>query len=332
MGDIRQRNFQEIRTRALTFAVQKHDEGCLNCAEGYIRLAAEHGATERDFERAAMGRRSFLKMAAAAVAAGVAADLLLPAQRARASSVVMALGVDGYFGVDSCTDPVSGSVAQMPLQFYIGELGATQNGLACFNVATAQYVGLDFTHGYWGLCGPNFMTSANMTDPAAYGAMQAQAAIAAWNANHNCGGKTIFADIEAGFGGWGAPATQQQHAAMLDAFLETLAQAGFIPGVYIADDAKSLWFPTSYQAVVPFVYWVAGGPYAGTMCGPCAQNCYTLAPVAAAWQTAVSQEVFGGQQAIIWQYWLSGFGCNGDFNYSPQSGEGNFTPGPIPNQ
>lgn len=335
MGNIRQRGASEIRTQALHFAAKKLDEGCVRCAEGYMRLARQHGATEHDFARAGIGRRAFLKMAAATLAVGVASELLLPARLARAASLNRTNavdGVDGYFGVDSCTAPADGAVAGMPMQFYIGELGATENGLACYNNDTANYVGLDFAHGYWGMCGPNFMDHAQLTDPAAYGALQAQLAIAAWNVNQHVGGKTIFADIEDGFGGWGGPATPEQHAAMLDAFLETLTQAGYVPGVYISDSAKAAWFPPNYVAVVPFVYWVAGGPYAGTMCGPCAENCYTLAPVQAAWQQAVSQEVFAGQQAIIWQYWLSGFGCNGDFNYSPQNGQGNFIPGPIPVQ
>jgi hypothetical protein len=31
-------------------------------------------------------------------------------------------------------------------------------------------------------------------------------------------------------------------------------------------------------------------------------------------------------QAVMWQYWLSGMGCGGDFNYSPQSGYSAFMP------
>ncbi|MBF6589394.1 MAG: hypothetical protein IVW57_02545 [Ktedonobacterales bacterium] len=330
MGIIRHRDSVEIREQALRSAVQKHDTGCPQCAEGYVRLARQHGATAGDFERAGVGRRGFLKMAAAALAAGVAVDLLLPARRARAAQAQVTTGITGYFGVDSCTTPEDGAIAGMPLQFYIGELGATNFGLACFNTATAQYVGLNFAHGYWGLSGPGMMGSAGVTDLATYGKMQAQQAIAAWNVNHSVAGKTIFADIEYGFGGWGDNATPEQQATLLDAFMVTLAQEGFVPGVYISDSAKVAWFPPTYIAAVPFVYWVAGGPYAGTMCGPCTNGCDTLGPVQGYWQQAVSQAVFAGQSAIIWQYWLSGFGCSGDFNYSPQTGQSNFTPGPLP--
>ena len=337
MGGLRWEPFgngaqRDIRGRALEFAARKHDEGCVRCAEGYVRLARQHGATEEDFERAGIGRRGFLKMAAGALAAGIAANMLLPARLAHAASRLPGDIIAGYFGVNSCTDPADGSILSMPMQFYIGELGATQNGLTCFNVDSANAVGLEFVHGYWGLCGPNYMRSAGFSDPEWYGVMQAQQAIAAWTANQHCGGKTIFADVETGFGGWGAPATAAQHAALLDAFLTTLTQAGFIPGVYINDNAKSNWFAPNYTAAAPFVYWVAGGPYAGTMCAPCAANCYTLDATASMWQQAVWQETFGGMQAIIWQYWLSEFGCAGDFDFSPQSGQGNFMPGPIPTQ
>jgi hypothetical protein len=30
--------------------------------------------------------------------------------------------------------------------------------------------------------------------------------------------------------------------------------------------------------------------------------------------------------SVVWQYWLSGMGCGGDFNYSLQSGYSKFTP------
>ena len=42
----------------------------------------------------------------------------------------------------------------------------------------------------------------------------------------------------------------------------------------------------------------------------------------------MQQETFAGQGAVIWQYWLSQFGCAGDFNYSPQSGYQKFVPAP----
>ncbi len=152
-------------------------------------------------------------------------------------------------------------------------------------------------------------------------------AIDAWNSNPVVGGRTLFGDIERGFGGWAGAATQDC-AALLNGFLTALNQAGFIPGVYLNVSERDTYFPADYTASVPFVYWVAGGSLAGKMAGPCQQG-DTLHPTFTAWTTTVQNEVFGGMQAALWQYWLSGFGCAGDFNYSPQSGYSAFTPIPA---
>jgi hypothetical protein len=152
--------------------------------------------------------------------------------------------------------------------------------------------------------------------------------VAAWQGTPGVGGLTIFADIEAGFGGWGDGASQQDVASVLDGFLTGIASAQFVPGVYIAAADRDAWFPSDYLPAVPFVYWVAGGQYAGTMCAPCMPDCDTLTPVYQIWNDAVQQETFAGQGAAIWQYWLSDFGCAGDYNYSPQSGYQKFVPAP----
>lgn len=39
----------DARTNALETARRKLDHGCIACAEGYLQLAARHGATRRDF-------------------------------------------------------------------------------------------------------------------------------------------------------------------------------------------------------------------------------------------------------------------------------------------
>jgi hypothetical protein len=323
MGQIEQRSPEEIRERAIATAVAKHEEGCENCAAAYIDVARRNGATEEDIRRGGIGRRGFLKFAVALLAATGAAsavDLLRPTPSAKAS-VLLRGAYLGSFGVDSCTPMEAATGQAMPLQFYVAEVGATQYGLGCFNAGTASYVGPDFTHGYWGLCGPN-----NATDPAVYGRLQAQLAIEALQANPAVGAKTFFADVETGFGGWGDPATPAQNAALLDAFLSTIAAAGYIPGVYINDNSRDAWFAPDYVAAVPFVYWVAGGPDAGQMCAPCTPNCDTLTPVQQMWDADVSKYTFGGYRAVLWQYWLSNFGCGGDFNFSPQSAYHGFAP------
>jgi len=323
MGQIRRRGAAEVRERAITQAMTKHDEGCEPCAAAYLQVARANGATEADIRRAGMGRRGFLKFALATLAATGAAtlfDLTQSTPNAKASLLAHGTYV-GSFGVDSCTPLAAATAQAMPLQFYVGEVGATQYGLDCFDAETAAYVGREFTHGYWGLCGPN-----DVADPAAYGRLQAELAVEAMRAHPAAGALTLFADVETGFGGWGDPATPERHAALLDAWLKAVAAAGYIPGVYINDSSRDAWFPPDWVAAAPFVYWVAGGQYAGTMCAPCQPDCDTLTPVQQLWDAHVSRAVFGGYRAVLWQYWLSDFGCAGDFIFSPQSAYRQFTP------
>lgn len=333
MGIVRFRASAEIREQAIKTALKKYDEGCDGCAVGYLQLAREHGATSGEIARASatpgLSRRGFVRFAALTLAAGAVATTgnLLTTGSARAMPAPVASlqndhPITGYFGVDGCTTAAAGSVAAMPLQFYIAQLGATHYGVGCFNKHTSAFVGDNFTHGYWGVSGPNLANG----DPFAYGQAQARAALDAWKHTPGIGGYTIFADIEAGFDGWGASATPSQNAALLDGFLTVIAQATYTPGVYINNSDRDNWFPHDYIPAVPFVYWVAGGPHANSMCAPCADGCDTLTPVVQSWRDAVGNESFAGQAAVIWQYWLSGAGCDGDFNYSPQSGYHVFTP------
>ena len=262
MGTIRRRTSEDIRQRALETAARKQQEGCESCAASYLDLAREHGATETEITRAmglateangGLGRRRLLQVTASALAAGAAGALLLPGRASARSSLTpfasdsRASSVPGFFGVDSCTSPERGRVSGMPLEYYVGELGATQHNAACFDENTAAFVTPAFTHGYWGVCGPNEGDS----DPTTYGRQQAEAAIEAWNSNVNLGGRTIFADVESGFGGWGAPATKDDNVALVNAFISRIAEEGFIPGIYINNSDKANWFPSRLQAVRP---------------------------------------------------------------------------------
>src|SRR5262249_20626781 len=162
--------------------------------------------------------------------------------------------------------------------------------LGCLNPKTAAQVGPDYTHGYWGLCGPLSASG----DPYAYGRQQALQALQAISQLPAVGGHTLFADVEAGFRGWGKRATPAQNASLLEGFLEPIAGAQYIPGVYISHYDRDTLFPASYAPSVPFVYWVAGGPQAGTMCAPCDPSCDTLTPTRELWINAVQYDTFGG--------------------------------------
>jgi hypothetical protein len=271
----------------------------------------------------ARGRRIGARVAIAAVTlAGIA--MLTPIANVHAAQLLPSSGYPGAFGVDSCTTLAAATAELMPTQFYVAELGAGAYSLNCVQQDTMNYVGQDFVHGYWGLSGPE-----GATDAYAYGAQQAQDAITAWHNTPGIAGITIFADVEFGFGGWAQQPTtdqQAQNVQLLNGFLTTIAQAQFVPGVYINDNDKTTWFPADYVSQVPFVYWIAGGPLSGTMPAPCDPVGLTLPPVVQGWQASVQNETFAGQKAEMWQYWLSGSGCSGDFNYTLQTGYHAFLP------
>jgi hypothetical protein len=101
------------------------------------------------------------------------------------------------------------------------------------------------------------------------------------------------------------------------------------PGVHI-NTGNVGWFG-SYTFSVPFVYWPTGtvggvgdcNP-AVNNCAPCATNCNTLTPVINNWNCCAHHACFAGNGAVLWQFWISGCGCGGDFDYSPQSGYTQF--------
>lgn len=269
-------------------------------------------------------RRIVIPVALAAVALATV-FMLTPTSTAHAAAYMASdSGFPGSFGVDSCTTLTSATAEMMPTQFYVAELGAGAYSLDCVQQDVMGYVGQDYVHGYWGLSGPN-----GAADPYALGKQQAEAALNAWQNTPGVAGITIFADVEYGFGGWTrqpTPDQQKQNEQLLNGFLTTIAQAQFVPGVYINNNNKAAWFPNDYISQVPFVYWVAGGPLSGTMPAPCDPSGFTLPPVVHGWQSTVSQATFAGQKAELWQYWLSDFGCSGDFVYTPQTGYHAFLP------
>ena len=271
-----------------------------------------------------IGRRAAVAMGAAAALTMV--TMMSPITTAHAARDVAGFTtIPGFFGVDSCTTLDAATAEAMPTQYYVAELGAGAYSLDCVQRDVMQYVGEDYVHGYWGLSGPDSSTA----DAYAFGQQQAQAALDAWQNTPGVAGITIFADVEFGFGGWTRDPTsdqQQRNMQLLNGFLTTIAQAQFIPGVYINNHDKTTWFPDGYISPVPFVYWVAGGPLSGTMPAPCDPVGFTLPPVAHGWQSTVAQTTFAGQKAELWQYWLSGSGCSGDFNYTLQTGYHAFLP------
>jgi hypothetical protein len=263
------------------------------------------------------------------------------------------------FGVDGATSP---GIGGMPTNFYIAEMGfglysncgpcangttsgcpsggaCGSTGTACFVTSTANAAGIYYTHGYWGLQGPGVRGSYG---PYAWGKAQAQAAVNAWlNGPYATYiyGQTIFADVEGGFCGWNSgSAYWSDNQNTLNGFLTYIAgqtQYGLNPGVYIntgdVNGPNNAYFGPSYTPSKSFVFWPTGtvcgvgecGP-AVNGCAPCNPNCNTLTPVINNWNAHAQYACFAGQGSVVWQFWISGCGCGGDFDYSPQSGYVNF--------
>jgi hypothetical protein len=238
----------------------------------------------------------------------------------------------------------------MPTNFYIGEIGygtcsdcGPCGGYACFNVHSANLAGAAYTYAYWGLEGPT-LTPVGST-PYAWGRAQGNAAVDAW-ANGPYWPYlytlTLFADIEAGFGGW-IGATQADAQQVLNGFLDgIIANPYSYPlnaGVYInardINGPNNYFFGPNYTPSQPFVFWPTG-----TVCGlsicdsatggcvPCNPVCTPLSTVQNNWNTTIQNACWAGQGAVIWQFWISSCDnsvCAGDFDYTPQSGNTSFS-------
>jgi len=242
------------------------------------------------------------------------------------------------FGTDSDTSP---KLNPLLTDFYIGRLGIGQtiSQSRFFNISAARQVGPNYTYGYWGLVGPNnkppeFPTFRD------WGTEQAKKAIEAWTIAHDAGyvgGRTIFADVEPGFGGWGTnPQSADQQTAnqeVLNGFLDHIFSFGFVPGVYIntvdiTGQNNSLFGPDYARPSGSFVLWIAGKTCClsictpASNCNPCISGCDPSTAVEENWNNIVRNACWAGQGAVIWQFWIyKGCGAKpvcGDFDYSPE--------------
>ena len=73
------RSPEAIRRNALAAAARKVDDGCAPCAEAYLRLAEQHGASTEATGQARLGRRAMLARAGLAAGALSALSLADPA-------------------------------------------------------------------------------------------------------------------------------------------------------------------------------------------------------------------------------------------------------------
>jgi hypothetical protein len=310
--------------------VKKARKGCTTCAEKYFDLARLYGASEQEIlaalqeaantQKPGLERRKLIKYAVAGagglVTAATALLSLTSSGPTQASSA--------YFGIDSNTT----ICCQMPLHFYVGRMGYglyPDTFYYAFNAAMARQVGHTSTFGYWGVQGPQ--ANLRYSTPYRWGVAQAQAA---WDARNRSfigasyvGGYTVFGDVEEGFGGWGGQIAQNQ--AVISGFLDelfALTPHAVWPGLYVSPNFWNRYLGTHFVPVTPFVLWICGVS-ACSVCGPCNPSCTsTPADATDAFHTHVRTVTLGGQNAVLWQYWLTNPGCDasgcGDWSISSQ--------------
>lgn len=142
----RRRNRDEVRVDAIRMAKRKLSEGCDPCADRYLAVARENGATEAEIRDGLassrrISRRGLIRAAAAAGAVLASASILGSA--AEASTV--------WWGTDSLGQTCCG----IPQNFYIGQFGfGTVQTTQYFNTGAAGGAGSLGTFEYWGLQGP----------------------------------------------------------------------------------------------------------------------------------------------------------------------------------
>jgi hypothetical protein len=185
---------------------------------------------------------------------------------------------------------------------------------------TASGLDPDRVYGYWRLHGPDDVlpassarrpiTARQRAEARDYGVEQAQALLAqAERYSALIAGNTLFASLE-GAGGWypcpdagatgGCGGAGELNQLVLSAFLQTIRDAGFVPGVHAG---TATWLASFDRELVPqddageridFVLWAAA----------CGASCSLVDDPAAARaaRACALDGVLGGARAVIWQY------------------------------
>ena len=349
------RDAHKIYTDAIHVGIKKARMNCLTCAESYFNIAQEHGASEQDILFALqeaththgqhMSRRSMLQLLIATAGALGTAGLI--AQQAYASPNDQN---GDYFGTDSNTQSHYG----IQQDFYIGRMGQAltpDSPSFAFNNAAAQVAGLTKTYGYWAVHGPNTGSQyrpSGLSDMQ-WGMQQADMAMAARAITDPqqvqyaglIGGQTIFAEIESNTSGWDVN-NFGPNMDVLNGFLNQIyahTPVSIYPGLYITPSNWNSFFGTDALSNTPFVLWIASyNACSQLVCPPCV-NCgsdaqQTQPTVHALFQSTVKNLTVGGNNPVIWQFWvgvpgdaLCGVCPNDDYNLTTQDpSTGSFQP------
>ena len=234
--ELRPKDPTKIRADALRMAVKKLDAGCGECAQSYVKLAKQHGATDGEIRLVLPGReltptysspivvpKRNLWVASSLVGGVASARALspgpwqhtltpsnappnakLPLSPAEVQSLKGVQNADpNEYGIDSNT---TAGLGGMPTNFYIGEMSCGTcecSGSGCsscpcaFNTGAANAAGPYHTYGYHLLLGPGL--APHGVGAHDWGYNQGNTAVAAWGSGaykNYVYGQTIFADVE----------------------------------------------------------------------------------------------------------------------------------------
>jgi hypothetical protein len=201
-----------------------------------------------------------------------------------------------------------------------------------FNHASATQAGPTRTYGYWLLRGvldrialpAGAPTQADRDAAVLYGRQQANAFLTQVRRYRSIlQGATLFADIE-GAAGWVTcdagipnvcPAAIELNHLVYTEFMETIVEAGYVPGLYTNVNSWIVFFDTDFVPVytrrehagrpIPVAVWIAS-------CDQwCGSSRPTPAEAAAEWGDAEDAIISGGQ-TVVWQYYAPGAAqCSG---------------------
>ncbi|HKM04918.1 MAG TPA: hypothetical protein VJZ04_10105, partial [Lachnospiraceae bacterium] len=150
-----------------------------------------------------------------------------------------------YYGIDS--DTAVFPTGATTRDFYAGRIGSGTTADSRYFNTTGAYLA-NARYAYWGIKGPqsdpNFSTPYSMSQAQDWGARQAAAAISAYGSNSYVNRMTIFADIEAGFGGWylytpsdpGWTIPGGMNWGVYIGFVQVITNAGYYCGTYTSND------------------------------------------------------------------------------------------------
>ena len=194
------------------------------------------------------------------------------------------------------------------------------------------------TYGYWWMYGP---LKRGSRSPFNHGFFQAEELIKQRRLySHLVGGETLFADVELSIekpdsSGWEVcidsllvkhPAACDRNRDVLTGFLQAVADAGLVPGVYTRPENWVRFFGPDWAPAkqdgsgrLPFVLWLAG-------CATTQKDGKRTSRAVEQDLQIVKETALGGMQAVLWQHHIE----DPDYDVARRNPSGRLTPIRVP--